>query len=53
MKASEEFRAKMQAGEIFEALTLAISEAVELKITTWVATAEANSDEDGSQPGYR
>ncbi|MGF1540264.1 MAG: hypothetical protein ACFCU5_07400 [Pleurocapsa sp.] len=55
MTAIEEFREKMKAGAIFEALTLAMSEAVELKITTWVATSgiENNPNGDESQPGYR
>jgi hypothetical protein len=55
MTAIEEFREKMKAGAIFEALTLAMSEAVELKITTWVATSdlENNPNVDESQPGYR
>lgn len=37
MSASEEFKQKIQAGEIFEALTLAMSEATELEVTTWVS----------------
>jgi len=53
MTAIEEFREKIQAGEIFDALTLAMSEAVELKITTWVASSDLDSQVDESQPGYR
>lgn len=53
MTAMKEFRDKIEAGEIFEALTLAMSEAVELKITTWVATADLENRPDRSQPGYR
>jgi hypothetical protein len=53
MSAMKEFREKIRAGEIFDALTLAMSEAVELKITTWVAAPEADTQVDNSQPGYR
>ncbi len=53
MTAIEEFRAKMKAGAIFDALTLAMSEAVELKITTWVASSDLDNSTDESQPGYR
>ena len=53
MTAMKEFRDKIEAGEIFEALTLAMSEAVELKITTWVAAADLEKRTDESQPGYR
>ena len=53
MTAIEEFRAKMKAGAIFDALTLAMSEAVELKITTWVAADNLENNRDESQPGYR
>ena len=53
MTAIEEFRAKMKAGAIFDALTLAMSEAVELKITTWVAASDLDNNNDESQPGYR
>lgn len=52
MTAMEEFRQKIQAGQMFEALTLAMSEAIELEITTWVASSEIDSV-DESQPGYR
>ncbi|NEP13193.1 MAG: hypothetical protein F6J92_37920 [Symploca sp. SIO1A3] len=49
MTTSDEFKAKLKAGEIVDALTLAMSEAVELEITTWVSSA--NSEQ--SSPGYR
>jgi hypothetical protein len=52
MTAIEEFREKIKAGQMFEALTLAMSEAIELKITTWVASSEIDNGEE-SQPGYR
>ena len=51
--AIEEFREKMRAGAIFDALTLAISEAVELKITTWVSSSDLEARTEESQPGYR
>ncbi|NEO25682.1 MAG: hypothetical protein F6K03_01980 [Kamptonema sp. SIO4C4] len=44
MSASDEFRKQLKAGKIVEALTLALGEAIELEITTWVA-----SDEDQAQ----
>ncbi|MDJ0898592.1 MAG: hypothetical protein QNJ55_07255 [Xenococcus sp. MO_188.B8] len=49
----EEFRGKIASGEIFEALTVAMSEAIELNITTWVASNDTDELEDSSQPGYR
>lgn len=39
--AIDEFKDKLRSGEIFEALTIAISEAIELKVTTWVSSAES------------
>lgn len=48
----EEFKAKIKAGEMFEALAIAMSESIELNITTWVASAEEQLEET-SQPGYR
>ena len=53
MTAMEEFREKIKAGEFFEALSVAMSESVELKITTWVASSDLDSQTDESQPGYR
>ena len=53
MTAIEEFREKIKAGAIFDALTLAMSEAVELKITTWVASSDLEDGAEESQPGYR
>jgi hypothetical protein len=35
----DEFKDKLRSGEIFEALTIAMSEAIELKVTTWVSSA--------------
>lgn len=48
----EEFKAKIKAGEMFEALAIAMSESIELNITTWVASGEEQLEET-SQPGYR
>ncbi|NET58657.1 MAG: hypothetical protein F6K47_21630 [Symploca sp. SIO2E6] len=57
MTTSDEFKEKLKAGEIVDALTLALSEAVELEITTWVSPAHSDSksaaDVEQSSPGYR
>jgi len=57
MTTSDEFKAKLKAGEIVDALTLALSEAVELEITTWVSSAQSDSKNaanvEQSSPGYR
>lgn len=39
MATSDEFKAQLKAGKIVDALTLALGEAVELEITTWVASS--------------
>ncbi|MGK7926233.1 MAG: hypothetical protein AB4290_13485 [Spirulina sp.] len=44
MPSSQEFREALQAGKIQEAFTLALTEAVELKITTWVSSSEPESE---------
>ena len=49
----EEFKAKVRAGELYEALAIAMSEAIELKITTVIADSQEQLLEDASQPGYR
>ncbi|MEA5469668.1 hypothetical protein [Spirulina sp. 06S082] len=46
MPSSQEFREALQAGRIQEAFTLALTEAVELKITTWVSSSESDTDRD-------
>ena len=38
MAASDDFRKKLKEGEILDALTLALGEAIELNITTWVSS---------------
>ena len=49
----EEFKAKVRAGEMFDALAIAMSEAIELNITTSVASSEKEQLGDVAQPGYR
>ncbi|MBP0017273.1 MAG: hypothetical protein J7647_06900 [Cyanobacteria bacterium SBLK] len=44
MPSSQEFREALQAGKIQEAFTLALAEAVELKITTWVSSSDFDAD---------
>lgn len=62
MAASDEFKAKLQAANeedtssIFDALQIALSEAIELKITTWVEPADSSDRPVASnkgRPGYR
>ena len=50
MAASDDFKQKLKAGKIVEALSTALSEAIELEITTWVAT---DSDLEQPEPGSR
>lgn len=52
MTALEEFQAKIQEGEIYDAMAIAMGEAIELKISTWIVSDENNS-ESASQSGYR
>ena len=47
MTAMAEFKEKIKAGEFLDALTLAMGEAVELKITTWVS-----SEDDAVESGH-
>lgn len=49
----EEFKEKVRAGKMFDALAIAMSEAIELNITTWVVASEQEQLEETSQPGYR
>jgi hypothetical protein len=39
MTTSDDFKKQLKAGKIIDALTLALGEAVELEITTWVSSA--------------
>ncbi len=50
MAASDDFKQLLKAGKIVEALALALGEAVELKITTWVST-ESTADAQASTFG--
>ncbi len=55
MSASEEFQKQLKAGNLAEALTLALSQAIELEIKTWVSTESTGSDLDNLDqpaPGY-
>lgn len=52
MASSDDFKAQLKAGNITEALTLALSEAVELKFTTWVASGD-DVEATPSKPGNR
>lgn len=43
MATSDDFKAQLKAGKIIDALTLALGEAVELEITTWVSSSGSDS----------
>ncbi|WP_204106339.1 MULTISPECIES: hypothetical protein [Spirulina sp. CCY15215] len=57
MAASDEFKKQLKAGNIFDALTLALGEAIELEITTWVSSADDPNilavDAEKPAPGHR
>ena len=57
MTISDDFKEQLKAGKIVDALTLALSEAVELEITTWVSSANPDSrtigEADQPPAGYR
>ncbi|MBD1923913.1 hypothetical protein H6F77_23005 [Microcoleus sp. FACHB-831] len=57
MAVSDEFKEQLKAGKIVDALTLALGEAIELEITTWVSSGDtdtrASSNPDQPLPGYR
>jgi hypothetical protein len=53
MASSDDFRELLRAGKITEALALALSEAIELKITTWVASESDEIDASDGKPGHR
>jgi len=53
MAASDEFKEQIKEGKIVEALTMALGEAIELEITTWVSTeGSGESTPHRPQPGY-
>ena len=43
MTISDDFKEQLKAGKIIDALTLALGQAVELEITTWVSSANSDS----------
>ena len=53
MASSDDFREQLKAGNITEALALALSKAVELKITTWVASGTDDAEAVEAKPGHR
>lgn len=53
MAKSDDFREHIKTGNITEALTLALSQATELKITTWVSTGEDEVEIADAKPGNR
>lgn len=52
MASSDDFKAQLKTGNLTEALALALSKAVELKITTWVTAAE-DVETTQTKPGHR
>ena len=52
MAISDDFKEKLKAGKIVDALTLALGEAVELEITTWVSSSnlEVKTSVEGEKP---
>lgn len=53
MASSDEFRRKLKAGKIAEAFALAVGEAVDLRITTWVVSGPDDVDPEQARHGYR
>ena len=57
MAASDGFKQSLREGKLVDALKLALSEAIELKVTTWVASEVPNGNgqavSTGGQPGHR
>lgn len=49
MTVSDDFKEHLKAGKIGDALILALGEAVELQITTWVASADSAQPLSGSR----
>lgn len=50
---SESFKQKLDTNQIGEALKMALGEAIELKITTWVVDANDINAEEAPKPGHR
>ena len=53
MASSDDFKEQLKAGNLTEALTLALTKAVELKITTWVASSGEAIETTKAKPGHR
>lgn len=53
MAPSDDFKAQLKAGNINEALSLALNGAVDLKITTWVTSASDTQQTSVAKPGHR
>ncbi|MBD2087620.1 hypothetical protein [Coleofasciculus sp. FACHB-542] len=55
MAASDKFKQQLKAGKIVEALSTALSETIELEITTWVSSTDIDdrTSEEQPQPGSR
>ncbi|HAJ64235.1 MAG TPA: hypothetical protein DCP31_37505 [Cyanobacteria bacterium UBA8543] len=53
MASSDDFREQLKAGNITEALALALGDAAELKITTWVASAADEGEATEVESGHR
>lgn len=53
MAKSDDFREHIKTGNITEALALALGQATELKITTWVSTGEDEVEIADAKPGNR
>jgi hypothetical protein len=53
MAKSDDFREHIKTGNITEALALALSQATELKITTWVSTGTSEAEIADAKPGNR
>jgi hypothetical protein len=51
--ASESFKEKLESNQIGEALKMALGEAIELKITTWVVDANDANADGAAKPGHR
>ena len=48
MTAIDQFKEKIKAGDVYNALILAASEAIELKITTRISSNDANENDSNS-----
>ncbi len=57
MAKSDDFKQELRSGNLSDAIKIAFGEAIELEITTWVATTEqmelAPEDTDQARPGHR